>query len=162
MNNIQSDVFKDPDIKGYIDIRDSYNRIIASAKDPSAAGDMALIFNYMKVLDPGSTVREGEFATAQNSAGVPEIIRAQYNKVMSGKRLSTSQRDDFVDRAKKLYAPKYDNYLDAIDFYKNKLMLFGIPEELVLRDYSGGVTGGNNLDEAFGGFDFSSLDISDF
>lgn len=162
MNNIQSDVFKDPDIKGYIDIRDSYNRIIASAKDPSAAGDMALIFNYMKVLDPGSTVREGEFATAQNSAGVPEIIRAQYNKVMSGKRLSTSQRDDFVDRAKKLYAPKYDNYLDAIDFYKNKLMLFGIPEELVLRDYSGGVTSGNTLDEAFGGFDFGSLDISDF
>ena len=35
-------------------------------------------------------------------------------------------------------------------------------EELVLRDYSGGVTSGNTLDEAFGGFDFGSLDISDF
>jgi len=162
MNTIQSDVYKDPDIKGYIDIRDSYNRITASAKDPSAAGDMALIFNYMKVLDPGSTVKEGEFATAQNSAGVPEVIRGQYNKIISGKRLSTSQREDFVDRAKKLYTPKYESYLDAMSFYQNKLTTFGIPEELVLRDYSGGVTGGGSLDEAFSGFDFSSLDISDF
>jgi len=34
----------------------------------------------MKILDPGSVVREGEFATAQNSAGIPERIRAKYNR----------------------------------------------------------------------------------
>lgn len=82
---------------------EAIGRIAASAKDPSAAGDLSLIFNYMKVLDPGSTVREGEFATAQNAGGVPDRAIAAYNKVLSGERLSTTQRADFVDRANKIY-----------------------------------------------------------
>ena len=84
-------------------VRDSFGRIQAAAKNPSAAGDLALIFNYMKVLDPGSTVREGEFATAQNSAGIPQRLVAQYNKVVNGERLAPEQRQDFVSRAEELY-----------------------------------------------------------
>ena len=89
--------------KPFYQVRDSMGRIEASAKNPSAAGDLALIFNYMKVLDPGSTVREGEFATAQNSAGVPSRIVAQYNKVINGERLADNQRQDFLERARELY-----------------------------------------------------------
>lgn len=82
---------------------DAVGRIEASASDPSAAGDLALIFSYMKTLDPGSTVREGEFATAQNAGGVPDRAVAAYNKVLSGQRLAPEQRKDFVNRAKKIY-----------------------------------------------------------
>jgi hypothetical protein len=82
---------------------DAIGRIAASAKDPSAAGDLSLIFNYMKVLDPGSTVREGEFATAQNAGGIPDKAIAAYNKVLNGERLSGDQRNDFVNRASKLF-----------------------------------------------------------
>lgn len=80
----------------------AYNRVKASADKASAAGDLALIFNYMKMLDPGSTVREGEFATAQNAAGWSQRIRAQYNAAVSGKKLEKGQRDDFVNRSDKL------------------------------------------------------------
>jgi len=90
--------------KDFITQRDAYNRVAASASDPSAAGDLALIFNYMKVLDPGSVVREGEFATAQNATGVPSRIMNIYNKVASGERLNSEQRKDFVDRANKLFS----------------------------------------------------------
>lgn len=89
--------------KPFFDVRDAMGRIEASAKNPTAAGDLALIFNYMKVLDPGSTVREGEFATAQNSAGLPARVVAQYNKVLHGERLAGNQRQDFLDRARELY-----------------------------------------------------------
>lgn len=81
----------------------AYQRVLDSAKDPSPAGDLALIFNYMKVLDPGSTVREGEFATAQNSGSLPEQIMSQYNKVLSGERLVPEIRKDFVNRAGQLF-----------------------------------------------------------
>jgi len=89
--------------KDFRDVRDAYGRIQSSAKDPSAAGDLALIFNYMKMLDPGSTVREGEFANAQNAGGIPERIWSSYNKAMSGERLAPPQRTDFINRAKSLY-----------------------------------------------------------
>lgn len=83
--------------------RDAFQRVQASAQDPSPAGDLALIFNFMKVLDPGSTVREGEFATAQNSGSVPDRIQNLYNRVLDGTRLTPTQRPDFVKRSKLLF-----------------------------------------------------------
>ena len=82
----------------------SFNRVRKAAENPSPAGDLALIFNYMKMLDPGSTVREGEFANAQNSGSVPTQIMAQYNKVLKGERLTGGQRTDFLNQAQGQYS----------------------------------------------------------
>lgn len=87
--------------KGYQDVKAAYQRVLAS--QPDAAGDIALIFNYMKMLDPGSVVREGEFATAQNAGGIPDRVWNIYNKLLSGERLSQSQRSMFSKQAEKLY-----------------------------------------------------------
>jgi len=86
----------------FVKVRDAFGRIEVSAEDPSPAGDLSLIFNYMKMLDPGSTVREGEFATAAGAASVPERFKGAYKKVVSGEMLTTGQRKDFVNRAKGL------------------------------------------------------------
>jgi len=86
----------------FIKVRDAFGRIEVSATDPSPAGDLSLIFNYMKMLDPGSTVREGEFATAAGAASVPERFKGAYKKVVSGEMLTTGQRKDFVSRSKAL------------------------------------------------------------
>lgn len=76
-----------------------------NASQDNAAGDLALIFNYMKLLDPGSAVKETEFANAQNSAGVDERIRNVYNKVKSGEFLSVGQRKEFRSQASDLFKP---------------------------------------------------------
>lgn len=89
--------------KDFESVADAYGRVQASVESPDAAGDIALIFNYMKMLDPGSVVREGEFATAQNAGGVNDSVRNMYNKIVSGERLQPSQRAMFSDRAEKLY-----------------------------------------------------------
>lgn len=87
--------------KPFQEVKSAYSRVLAS--EDSAVGDLSLIFGYMKMLDPGSVVREGEFATAQNAAGVPERIQNIYNRVISGERLNASQRNSFKGQAKKLY-----------------------------------------------------------
>jgi len=92
-----------PTIKNLSGVTEAYGRILASADNPSAAGDLALIFNYMKVLDPNSTVREGEFATAAKAGSLGEVIQSQVNQIESGKLLTPSMRADFVDRAGRLY-----------------------------------------------------------
>ena len=88
--------------KEYRDVQSAYQRI--QLAENTAAGDIALIFNYMKMLDPGSVVRESEFATAQNAAGIPERIRNSYNRALSGERLSPSQRKEFNSQAGKLFS----------------------------------------------------------
>lgn len=87
--------------KGYQEVKSAYQRILAS--EDSAVGDLSLIFGYMKMLDPGSVVREGEFATAQNAAGVPDRVMNLYNRALSGQRLNSSQRQSFKGQADKLY-----------------------------------------------------------
>jgi len=87
--------------KGYQDVKAAFSRITAS--QDNAAGDLSLIFNYMKMLDPGSTVREGEFASAQNATGVPSRILNAYNNVINGERLNPEQRKQFLGQARTLY-----------------------------------------------------------
>ena len=91
-------------------VQDAYGRIVASVQnrvtnpnDKSPASDIALVFGYMKMLDPGSVVREGEYATAQNAAGIPERIRNAYNKAVDGEFLDGKQRADMVATAQRLY-----------------------------------------------------------
>ena len=87
--------------KGYQEVKSAYGRVLASQE--TAAGDLALIFNYMKMLDPGSVVREGEFATAQNAAGVPDRIKNLYNNLNKGERLNPEQRKMFAKQAEGLF-----------------------------------------------------------
>lgn len=116
-------------------VRDSYAQIRElQAGGASAGGDLAFIFSYMKMLDPGSVVREGEFANAQNAAGVPDQIRNMYNRVMSGQRLNDRQRDDFATQASRVYEARRRQYeRDASQFrrYANE---YGYDADRVVRD----------------------------
>jgi hypothetical protein len=79
--------------------------------NPSAAGDISLIFGFMKLIDPGSTVREGEFATAEQTQGVPAYILNLYNKAITGERLPDEARADFAGQAQNIfnvYQRQYD------------------------------------------------------
>lgn len=92
-----------PEYKRFDDVRASYERVRAGAQRDSGAGDLGLIFGFMKMLDPGSVVREGEFANAENTAGVPDRVRNLYNRIVSGERLQPGQRQEFVSTAGDLY-----------------------------------------------------------
>lgn len=87
--------------KVFKDITNAYGRIKSS--HDNAAGDLSLIFAYMKMLDPGSTVREGEFATVQNAGGVSDKVMNIYNKISTGQRLTSGQRKAFKGQAEALF-----------------------------------------------------------
>lgn len=77
----------------------------AMATEPTGASDIALVFGYMKVLDPNSVVREGEFATAANAGGVSETIRNIYNRVRKGTLLTDTVRKQFIASARTQFQP---------------------------------------------------------
>nr|WP_180165439.1 lytic transglycosylase domain-containing protein [Stenotrophomonas sp. SbOxS2]NYT98289.1 lytic transglycosylase domain-containing protein [Stenotrophomonas sp. SbOxS2] len=115
----------------------SYRQIEQAATNPSAQNDLALIFSYMRMLDPASVVREGEFATAQNAAGVPDQIRNAYNKAINGERLNPEQRTGFVSSARGLR----DQAQQQIDAYREQYSGLAkeynySPERIVGRDSS--------------------------
>jgi len=116
-------------IKDFRSVRSAYGRILASADKPSAAGDLALIFNYMKMLDPGSVVRESEFRTAQQAKAwflnlddesrskVPNFVRTWIQGATEGTMLLPAQRRDFVSRSEALYDDAEQIYLNTRNQY---------------------------------------------
>lgn len=120
--------------KNFKTVADSYNRINAASTNPTGAGDISLIFAYMKMLDPASVVREGEFATAQNSGSIPDNIRASYNKAVSGKRLSDKQRNDFVSRANTIYQGEKRQQDQTTQSFVERAVKLGLPPDLVVRE----------------------------
>ena len=127
-------------LKDFVSVRDAFGRVAAAAEDPSAAGDLALIFNYMKMLDPGSVVREQEFANAENAAGVPERVRAAYNNALRGERLTDNTRADFLDRAGRLFSRQLDTANKTREVYGSLADQYGFSRDRVTPDLSLGVT----------------------
>jgi hypothetical protein len=89
-------------------------KIIAAGEADSAAGDISLLFGYSKLLDPASTVREGEFATLQNSGSMPDIVRNAASRLASGQRLTPDQRKSFIEQGKKIARSGYETYQKAL------------------------------------------------
>lgn len=116
-----------PEVKEYRDVDASYRTISKLASQPpSAAGDMSLIFAFMKMLDPGSVVREGEFANAQNTAGIPDRIRNAYNKALNGQRLSQHQRAEFTSQAGVIHSSRKDRFGQIEQEYRGYAQDYGL------------------------------------
>jgi uncharacterized protein YdbL (DUF1318 family) len=120
--------------KDYQTVRDSYTRIVNSTKEVSPAGDLALIFNYMKMLDPGSVVRESEFATAASTGSYGQRIQAAVQKVMSGERLAPEMRADFISKAADLYKGMEDQHQKRSSEYRKIAEKNGLPIDEVIID----------------------------
>ena len=111
-------------------IKASYGRI--QSLDDSAAGDLALIFNFMKMLDPGSVVRESEFATAAAAASIPERIKGAWERVVSGERLTHPQRKDFLRQSSNIYKRTESDYEKVINKFVNIGKGYGVKREQLL------------------------------
>lgn len=111
----------------------SYKKLRSAGNTP--AGDVSLIFGYMKMLDPASVVREGEFATAQNATGVPERIANLYNRVLEGTRLSEAQRNDFLTQAEGIYNTQAETARNYSDTYKGLAENAGVDVSDVVIDF---------------------------
>jgi hypothetical protein len=111
----------------------SWDKMQRAAKTPSAAGDMALIYGFMKMNDPGSTVREGEFASAQNAGGVDSRVISLYNSVLNGQRLAPEIRADFLGQAKNMYAAQMGRFAPVRKAYASLAEKAGVdPNDVAL------------------------------
>ena len=120
----------------HVQIASAYRKIVAAPD--TAAGDMSKIFGFMKILDPSSTVREGEYASAENARGVPDTVRAQYNKVMSGQRLSPVQRTQFNQAAGDLITSQVEQFKGQKQYFSDVAKHLKIaPENIIYDPYAG-------------------------
>lgn len=128
--------------KNFVTIRDAYNNVQQLAANPSPAADIGLVYSIMKVFDPTSVVRETEYATAQNAAGVPDQVRNMWNRMLSGERLNPTQRSDFVNQAKTIYGSQEEAYNRLRGQYGGITQRWGLNPQNTLLDFANPVQPG--------------------
>ena len=81
----------------------NYATIKVSEQQANGPGDVALITSFMKMLDPGSVVRETEFANARDTAGLLETLGNALQKAQTGEFLNPTQRAEFTALASRVF-----------------------------------------------------------
>ena len=88
------------DSKTFLELKRQVGIIHKSLNDPSAAGALSAATAYMKMLDPGSVVRESELAMAMQATGALDRLMNYTNVIQRGKVLTAQQKADFGRLAK--------------------------------------------------------------
>lgn len=121
-----------PETKSFNILRNSYSSLKSAAGRDSAAGDMSMVFQYMKMLDPNSTVREGEQAQASQATNIPGEVMNAYNKAVKGTRLNAKQRNDFVSTAKSLLESSRAHQEKVLNRYVGLAGSYGVKPDMVV------------------------------
>ena len=100
----------EPIYKDYSDMQSAFGQVVSSLSAGTPIGDVAGATKIMKLLDPGSVVRESELAIAMAASGRMDRLQNYFSNMLSGQKLTPTQRDDFKALANELYAAAGDAY----------------------------------------------------
>lgn len=138
---------------------DVQKRELAGEKVTYNALDQAIVISFNKYLDPGSVVRESEFArTPENAPMINKAKSLLPQAQKGGLKLTDADRQDFL-RALEIMAREQGKYYDAEKtYYGNLANQYGISIDQVLgADYNfsekqttGGKPGGRLMIDAQG------------
>ena len=153
----------EPIYKDFSDMQSAFSQVVSSLSQGTPIGDVAGATKVMKLLDPGSVVRESELAIAMAASGRMDRLQNYFKNMMSGEKLTPTQRDDFKALSNELYAAagdaynkkrkEYEEFGGAYGF-KNLGTALGAPATIpsLMRNApsGGGATGGGKARPSLG------------
>lgn len=135
---IRSDFRSEPIYKAHQDVQSAHSQITQSLAQGSPAGDLAGATKLMKILDPGSVVRESELGMAMAASGLLDRAQNYAGMVMSGQKLTPTQRKDFKDLADKLHGESVKQYNAKRKEYSSFATGYKLDGERILGPELGG------------------------
>jgi len=100
----------EPIYKDYSDMKSAFGQVVSSLSQGTPIGDVAGATKVMKLLDPGSVVRESELGIAMAASGRMDRLNNYFSNMMTGQKLTPTQREDFKALSNELYAAAGDAY----------------------------------------------------
>lgn len=106
----------------------------ATTKRPTGATDIAMIFNFMKALDPGSVVRGEEYESAAGAGSLLDSLGQSYNRLLAGEdeKLPDQVRKDFYQTALETFEPYVASQLRTEDLISEQAKALGMnPKNII-------------------------------
>lgn len=122
-----------PTTKAFNETQSAYDQIKVAIKKESPAGDLAAATKIMKILDPGSVVRESELGMAMAATGAMDRVSNYADMVIKGTKLTPSQRKDFGELSSQLYGAAADRYNKSADEYQGVAKDYNLNSDRVAK-----------------------------
>jgi hypothetical protein len=124
----------------------TYKVMENAVQNPSVAGDVSLVFNYFKTIDPQSTVREGEYDTIINATSVPDRIKNYARGLRTGQKLTDGQRQDLLNTARQNVLSLVPQVENTVNNYRGFVSSLGKdPDKTIRNPFEGINLGGSNV-----------------
>lgn len=94
----------EPIYKDFNDMKSAYGQVLTALDQGNPIGDVAGATKVMKLLDPGSVVRESELGIAMAASGRMDRLKNYFDMWKNGTKLTPTQRDEFKQLSTELYS----------------------------------------------------------
>ena len=122
----------EPIYKEFAGMQTAHSQVTSAIKQGTPIGDTAAATKIMKLLDPGSVVRETELGMAMAATGKLDRLKNYMDLYISGKKLTDSQRVEFQSLADQLYNAAATAYNDKRGEYERIGQGFKLNTDLAL------------------------------
>lgn len=122
-------------VKKFTDSIGPYQSMLKSAPIDTAVADVDMLYGLATILDPESVVREGEYATLTKTQSLPEQLRGEVLRAMSGQgRLSQETRAKIMDIAGNRVGSYRERAMSDVDRFSGLAQRYGMDRNLVIQD----------------------------
>jgi hypothetical protein len=108
--DLRKDFRSEPVYKAQQEMKAAYSQVKAGLDAQTPVGDLAAATKIMKLLDPGSVVRESELGMAMAATGLLDRVTNYAENIVKGTKLTEQQRKDFANLAQSLYGISESEY----------------------------------------------------
>jgi len=122
--------------KDFKAVGDAYKQINATLDKAttSPAATLAAATKFMKLLDPGSVVRESELGMALSATGVFDRATNYVNTLKYGKVLTPGQAEDFKNITRQIYGAAQAGQKQIDAAFRQQAETYKLRPEMVLQD----------------------------
>lgn len=126
--------------KPFKEVKDAYGTINSTLDKAtqSPAATLAAATKFMKLLDPGSVVRESELMMALQASGVIDRAFNYFNVLQRGKVLTPTQVQDFKNITKQIYDAAKTTQQDIDENYRTQAETYGLRPNMIVQDLGQG------------------------
>lgn len=102
-------------------------------KTQNGISDMAILYTFIKALDPNSVVREGEVKFAQEATSYLERLGLKVTKLTKGIMLTPAQRDAIMAETQRRYEAFKPVAVDALDRALETINRYDLDKDAVIQ-----------------------------
>jgi hypothetical protein len=136
LGKLSGELRQEPMYRDMVDISNGYKSVEVGYSFDNGAGDLTMINGFQRMIDPGSVVREGEFANVESASGWLDKFLNLKGKITDGSRMTADARARLKQVADSLYNAKATAYNNMVGtMYKARAEAFNLDYGLIGQDF---------------------------